>query len=193
MDGSYQGVDWRRVVIGGVIPSLVFAILCAATDAVQIIPPLNLVVIALAFTITVAFLPNFFRAIEKGRPLDTEGMVCIGISFAWLGYASKGALALVYRLFPDMRWIIDSDVNSWILFMTIYAAAMHIGAPAIDRGMIPSARWARIGGIAGAGMFAGMCILYWPEVFHVWTHAPSIQMGLHDHFDFAPRPPPMSH
>ena len=117
MDESYRGVDWRRILLGFVVPVAIFQIVCAFTEAVQIIPPLNLVLVPLSFAIVVAFTPNIMRAVEKGRALDTEGMICIGIFIAWGDYVGRGILSLVYRLWPELRWIADTDVNSWLLFL----------------------------------------------------------------------------
>jgi hypothetical protein len=160
-------IAWDRVQTIVVLPALVCAVIMGVTDATRLIPALILMVISMATAVCVAFTPNMVRCFLKSEPLDSSAVVCLGIWLAWADYIYRPALQLAYRMFPSLKWVIDSDLNSLGLILALFAASCHLIAPAVVGGRIPSKKWAGFGAIAGAATLAGLTLGYWPEVYRI--------------------------
>jgi DNA-binding transcriptional LysR family regulator len=168
MGGFIDSTDWRRVWKIVVQPALFYVFLAAVTRADKLNPVLLLVLISMSVAVWIAFLPNLIRAFRKDQPLDTEALVCIGVSVAWLSNLYRPAIALAILMFPTLAWIRESDFVSVGLYAAIYAAVMHLIAPAVDNGRIPSKRWAKIGMAAGTATLIGLLFVYWPQIQSIW-------------------------
>jgi hypothetical protein len=161
-------IDWRRVWKIVIQPMLVYTLVALSTRADRLNPVLVLVLISMSVAVWIAFLPNLLRAFRKGTPLDTEALVCIGVSAAWLSNIYRPAIALAILMFPSLAWLRESDFSSAGLSLAIYAAIMHLAAPAVDNGRIPSKRWAKIGTVGGVATLVGLLILWWPQIASIW-------------------------
>lgn len=66
----------------------------------------------------------------------------------------------------------DSDYLSFGIALSIYAAVMHLISPAVEDGRLPSATWALIGALVGAGVLAGLTVVKWQEIQRIWSSHP---------------------
>lgn len=170
----FRAIDWNRIQSIIILPGLAYAVLASVTDATRLIPALILVVISTASAVCVAFTPNMIRCFQKGTPLDATAVVCLGIWVAWFDYIYRPALQLAYRLFPSLKWVIDSDFNSFGLYLALYAAMAHLIAPAVIDGQVPSRKWAGIGALVGLATLGGLMVAWWPEVVRMFERPQSV-------------------
>lgn len=160
-----------------IAPNIAFLAVALATEAFELISVLNIVVVALATNVCVAFAPNVVDAIFSKRAADKADYISIGIFSAWFSIILGACLSLVYRYLGEPRWLVDTDFTSYRNFMLACAAVFHLAAPGSIKDRVPPIRWVRIGSIVAAAVFVALVALYSSDLRNAWRGV----MTPHDH------------
>lgn len=163
-----MNLHMRRFMDFVLAPLLIYGLIAAMTEAHKLNPIFYLVLISVSCGVSVAFIPNVREFFRADRPLTGRGAIAWGIFVAWLFDVYRPAIFTAIALFPQLSWLRDSDILSFGIALSIYAAIMHLVSPAIEDGRLPSATWALIGALVGACVLAGLTAINWSEIRSIW-------------------------
>ena len=152
--------NWKRIFLLLVLPNLVLAGLAILTEAPFLIVVQNVILIGVSAAICIAFLPEVIDGFRNDRPLTPEFTISLGIVASWADWSLRALVSLTFRGVPGLKWIVDSDINSAILFWTLCAAMCHLQAPQVINGRVPAKKWIRVGIITGIGLMAATLLIY---------------------------------
>jgi hypothetical protein len=152
---------WTLIAIAVVVP-LLFGIVTIAAGGRLAIEAGNVILMAMATGIVVAYAPVVRQALQ--RPLIEGGdILAIGIFIAWLGVAYARGVSILWRLADKPVDWLDSPIWGLHIALSTIGAMCHLVAPGAVEGRVPTRQWIRIGLWVAAGV-AGMGLLL---VLHV--------------------------
>lgn len=106
------------------------------------------VVIAMSFSVFMAYSPRFFKALRE-KNLTGSDFVIAGISLGWLVQSTERTWRLVSRVLDDGGWMIEHHLIGYFLVLIAIAASLHLAVKdavqgkAIGAGVSPRA-WSSI-------------------------------------------------
>lgn len=129
-----------------------------------LIEALNLIALSFAGAVMVAYAPVVWIALQAEMP--TRGQVlAVGIFLTQAASFIARIVSLGYR---SLGWrdVVNTDLVSLFVFLTILGALCHLNAPEVVDGSVPTRQWVRIGIVFGVGVFliAGFLAapIWWP-------------------------------
>jgi len=132
---------------------------------------LDSMLVALSVVAVFIYAPQALVELQKNK-LDRVGLLITGITLAWCFTLVTRSLAVTGRAFGRLGYIVDSTFFTFMIYVGIVSAVLHILAPGADPGAANSDRnkaWLRVAVVAGvllAGFFLGMRAGLWLGDFH---------------------------
>ena len=142
-----------------VIPQIAFLIVATLTDAVNLIPVLNIALLALSAGVIVAYWPGLRMFFETSGPPAQGEIIILGIFLGWAGILINGGWAIVWRWTGMSKDFATTDFVSYFRFVMICAAFMHLMAPGALKEHIPTRQWIKKGIIAAAIVFVAIMLV----------------------------------
>jgi hypothetical protein len=155
---------WALVVL----PVLIFAALAYFTEDRALILVLNIVQVAIAVSVVVAFTPEVFRILTSRTAMNRGSWMAYGIWMSWGSVIYRTVISLTWRFMGQPAWIVNSDLVSWGFFWGIVGAACHIIKPGELNERVPTRELIRIGLILGFAVAVGLTIVNGPEIMAAW-------------------------
>lgn len=152
-----------------VLPIAVFAVLALATEDRALIIVLNIVQVAVAVAVVVAFLPEMGRIIFTNDPMNRPSWLAYGIWVSWMAVVYRSFESLAWRIMGQPSWLINSDLTSAYLFMGTVGAISHIVKPGGLNERVPPREWIRIGVIIGLAVAMALLTIYGADIATAWT------------------------
>ena len=156
----------RRVLSGGrfwlcfALPQVIFVGMAYSTEAVTLIPALNVAVVALAAGVCVAFAPSVIRFFAGRGWMDRGDALSLGIFTTWFAALLNGGWSLTWRWLGQPAWLANNDFVSYFRYMLVCGAILHLDAPGAIEDRIPPARWVKIGGTVALVVFIAFMALW---------------------------------
>lgn len=93
-------------------------------------------VLALGFytTVLAVYAPEAWRSIINGQ--QRTDFLIAGIWISFLSHAGQSLYSVAYRLAPT-PWLLNSEVVSPIVLLSVIASTLHVGYPGLVDGKIP--------------------------------------------------------
>lgn len=125
---------------------------------------LHAVRIAVCAVVVVAYAPVCLEALALGRIGRVE-QLSLGITVGWGALLLQGLWSLLWRLAGRPAWMVDSDLDGFLVWVTILGAVLHVTAPGAVDGRVPRRTWIVTGLAFGAGLLAAaLLLLRRPEI-----------------------------
>ena len=150
----------RRLLLLFIVPNLLIGAIMLVSRNVQLIGVFNVLNLALATWVVVAFFPVVFDVLFTNRPIDRADYLGMGIFLGWSSTIWLRSYSIVWRWFEQPPWLTDSDILSYGLFLQSCAAILHIAAPDAIGNRVPARRWIKIGAVAGGVVFLALVMGY---------------------------------
>lgn len=152
----------RRVLTLFIVPNLLYALVALSTDAQLLITLLNGALLALAVGVCVAYYPVVWLVLKDEAENDTADWLGLGVFCSWAAIVYARIFSMIWRAWGgDGDWMLNSDLVTYQLFLSISAAVFHLGAPgAIGNRRVPTVRWVKTGIYAAAGAFGALVVGY---------------------------------
>ena len=125
--------------------------------AVLLIQTLNYVLIAVAFAVTVAYLPDVLYAIRMDR-IDRVAQLSLGIALSWTAVIINRSWVAAIRI-ADTEWMRTSPVIGFYIFLSVLAGVLHITAPGAIDGDIPRRNQIILGLAIGLGVLIAWLVI----------------------------------
>lgn len=93
-------------------------------------------VLALGFytTVLTVYAPEAWRSLIQGQ--ERTDFLIAGIWISFLSHAGQSLYSVAYRLAPT-PWLLNSEVVSPIVLLSVVASTLHVGYPGVVDGKIP--------------------------------------------------------
>jgi hypothetical protein len=174
----------RRVIANPIIlmASILFAlylVLASFIPPSPLLEHIRLLQMSTAIAVVIAYSPFAFSALRESRRPDRVQQLSMGILLGFLSIMLGGLWSYVWRTSGKPAWMYDSDVQGFIIWISILAAALHITAPGAIDGQIPKRNFIMLGCAVGIGVFlAGLTVSFNPDLRDI---AAVIEPWLSDH------------
>ena len=159
------------------LPLLAFLALAWGTDDRTLILVLNMVQIALATNVVVAFAPAVIRIVCDTGRIDKVSTLILGIWVSWAAVVYRTGESLIWRLLGQPSWLINSDITSAYLALGCLGAICHVAMPDALNEDVPPRRWVQIGAVMGLAIFIGLVVVYADEIGAAWRGEPHDRHG----------------
>ncbi|MFC5421938.1 hypothetical protein ACFPOB_20460 [Bosea eneae] len=121
----------------------------------------NIMVLALAAGIVVAYAPLAWMAFRKGGLIDGADILSVGIFASWAGvlYARSGSI--LWRLSGQPVDWLNSGAWGFHIAFSCVGALCHLIAPEAVAGRVPTRQWIKIGALVALAVLvvAGLTVL----------------------------------
>lgn len=142
-----------------VIPQVAFVIVAWLTDAANLIPSLNIALLALSAGVIVAYWPGIRLFFETAGPPAQGEIIILGIFLGWTGILINGGWAIVWRWTGMSKEFATTGLVSYFRFVMICAAFMHLMAPGALKDHIPTRQWITKGVIVAIIVFVAIMLV----------------------------------
>lgn len=116
--------------------------------------------------VLVAYGAEAFRLMKRGE-ISEVALATTGIALAALYHILYSFWLLLWRLMGQPRDMVNNDYIGFVVWMSVVAAILLIGAPGAVGGVIPRRTWLVIGTTFGIGIVIGSSIVAFnPEIAH---------------------------
>ena len=132
----------------GVALIVAFWIIAALAPTVPQNDALRISRLSVAIAVTIGFGLSLVRILRARWPGMT-GTIALGIFLSWLGTSGSGLWVLIYVLANKPRWMLDSNINGFFIYINMIGGFLHLVAYNAIDGRIPKAAWIRIGVAVG--------------------------------------------
>lgn len=146
----------KRLLVAVVLALALGFVISMVTDNGAFIEFLNIISLAYATAVFVAYAPLGWVSLSKDEP-DPDDVLILGILLVHSSIIVTRIVSLSYRTF-NFKLIIDTDFVSLGIYLSIMAAICHQSTGFMSHGRVPTRYWSRMGIIAGlsVGGLAGV-------------------------------------
>lgn len=115
-------------------------------------------VLALGFYATVLYVygPDAARAVMSGT--ERTDFLVVGIWVSFLSHAGQSLYSVLYRLAPT-PWLLNSEIVSPIVLLSVIGSVLHVGAPGAVDGRVPRRNRIALGSCVGVAVCLVAAIL----------------------------------
>lgn len=104
----------------------------------------NVIFLALSISVSLSYFAGFLEALIAGELREGEQLV-MGIWLAWFGDSLLRIWAMTQRGLGYPDWMVGSDIVSFLIFIKLMGATLHMAAPGAVEGEVPRTIWIRLG------------------------------------------------
>lgn len=125
----------------------------------------NIMVLALAAGIVVAYAPVAWMAFRKGALIDGADILSVGIFASWTGVFYARAGSILWRLSGQPVDWLNSGAWGFHIAFSCVGALCHLIAPEAVAGRVPTRQWIKIGAFVALTVMlvAGLTVLVDPD------------------------------
>jgi hypothetical protein len=139
----------------------------------QIFDICNAFGIVVAIGVTLRYLPGAIAAVRTRRWVLLSRMhyLTLGISLAWLAFASRNVWSWTWRALGYPVWMADHPFLAWTVYVIAWSGILHILAHDIVEDtevpprFLPRYKWAKAAGHVLAGVTIGAAAVYFLRHF----------------------------
>ena len=117
-----------------------FWALAAIVDFLPLYAMTRVILLVVSVGVLLAYLPGFLEAMVA-RPIRDGEQLVLGIWVAWAGDIMLGVWAITQRWLDRPEWMLTSDFVTFIVFVKLLGATLHLTSPGSVEGRVPRGNW----------------------------------------------------
>ncbi len=150
----------RRLLLLFLLPNIVFVALAFATRNIHLIRAFNIVNLAVAVMVVIAYAPIVIDIFTNERTLGRSDWLGLGVWLSWSSTILLRLYSIAWKWMGQPDWLTDSDILSYGLFVQFSAGVLHLAAPGALNARVPTRRWINIGIFVGVFVLVAMVLGY---------------------------------
>lgn len=150
----------RRLLLLFLVPNIIFVALAFATRNIHLIGAFNIINLAVAVMVVIAYAPVVIDIFTNERPIDRSDWLGLGVFLSWQSTIMLRLYSIAWRWMGQPDWLTDSDILSYGLFVQFSAGILHLAAPGALNARVPTRRWINIGIWVGVFVLVALVLGY---------------------------------
>lgn len=165
--GAYVSLVFRsRLFFTGIGLFALFGIAAFFTPFDPLYLIITFCLISVEFLLIMLYGPAVMLALIASPPKERDYLI-IGIWLSWTVDFLTRIVAVTMRYTPESGWLQQNDLLSFLLFVRLNSAVMHITAPMAIDGRTKNSTWIQIGFAFFAGVIVATIIFSLVGVKHL--------------------------
>lgn len=144
--------NFRTFLLPGLLVCIGFWGVAPFVDVRHVYAFVNAMALMVAVVIVIAYSPEVWETVRLPRKEVSGGhLLVLGIVVAWISSAERGAFSYVYRYLGEPKWMMDTLLQAFAVWVLVWGGVMHVTAKGAIHGHIPRRNWVKLGwAVAGA-------------------------------------------